>query len=175
MTQPTGQNDNIGDSQTEHEPQERLVHIHIEQDPLKSVTPERQHEQNVAIYDLLDENSFAVIDQTGPYHLYLKTDLRHIYFDVRDSREDALSGFVMALGPFRRIMREYHLVCTSYYEAIRTKSPSQIQAIDMGRRGLHNEGSDLLMQRLENYVALDNATSRRLFTLIYVMTSRGER
>jgi uncharacterized protein (UPF0262 family) len=94
---------------------------------------------------------------------------------VRDSREDALSGFVMALGPFRRIMREYHLVCTSYYEAIRTKSPSQIQAIDMGRRGLHNEGSDLLMQRLENYVALDNATSRRLFTLIYVMTSRGER
>ena len=72
MTQPTGQNDNIGDSQIEHEPQERLVHIHIEQDPLKPVTPERQHEQNVAIYDLLDENSFAVIDQTGPYHLYLK-------------------------------------------------------------------------------------------------------
>ena len=111
-----------GIARAEHEAQERLVHIHIEQDPLKPVTSERQHEQNVAIYDLLDENSFAVIDQTGPYHLYLKTDLRHIYFDVRDSREDALSGFVMALGPFRRIMREYHLVCTSYYEAIRTKS-----------------------------------------------------
>lgn len=175
MTHPSRQNDNAGDGRADSSDAGRLVQIHIEQDPLKRVSPERQHEQNVAIYDLLDENSFEVKSQSGPYHLYLKTDLRHVYFDVRDSQEVALSGFVMALGPFRRIMRDYHMVCTSYYEAIRTKSPSQIQAIDMGRRGLHNEGSELLMQRLENYVQVDNATSRRLFTLIYVMTSRGER
>ena len=175
MTYPYGQNDNAGDGRVDSSDAGRLVQIYIEQDPLKRVSPERQHEQNVAIYDLLDENSFEVKSQSGPYNLYLKTDLRHVYFDVRDNQEVALSGFVMALGPFRRIIRDYHMVCTSYYEAIRTKSPSQIQAIDMGRRGLHDEGSELLMQRLENYVQVDNATSRRLFTLIYVMTSRGER
>ncbi len=175
MTNPSGQNDNAGVDLLGSLENEHLVHIHIEQDPHKRVSQERQHEQNVAIYDLLDENSFEVKNQIGPYHLYLKTDFRHVYFDVRDSKEAVLSGFVMALGPFRRIIRDYQMVCTSYYEAIRTKSPSQIQAIDMGRRSLHNEGSDLLIQRLENYVRVDNATARRLFTLIYVMTSRGER
>ena len=154
---------------------EKLVHIHIEQDPTKSISPERQHEQHVAVYDLLDENQFAVTGAQGPYQLFLRTDLRHIHFDVRDSTQTALCGFVMALGPFRRIMRDYHLVCNSYYEAIRTKTPSQIQAIDMGRRGLHNEGAELLMQRLSNYVQVDGPTSRRLFTLIYVMTSKEER
>ena len=153
---------------------EKLLYIHIKQDTAKRVSSERIHEQEVAIYDLLDENQFDVREQTGPYHLYLKTDLRHIYFDVRDQKEAALSGFVMALGPFRRIMRDYHIVCTSYYDAIRTKSPSQIQAIDMGRRGLHDEGAELLRQRLDSYVKVDNPTSRRLFTLICVMTSRVE-
>ena len=105
--------------------------------------------------------------------MYLKTDLRHIYFDVRDQHEAALSGFVMAFN-HSADMRDYHMVCTSYYDAIRTKSPSQIQAIDMGRRGLHNEGAELLKQRLENYVEVDGPTARRLFTLICVMTSKGE-
>ena len=153
---------------------EKLLFIHIQQDPAKRLSPERIHEQEVAVYDLLDENQFDVFENTGPYHLYLKTDLRHIYFDVRDQKETSLSGFVMALGPFRRIMRDYHMVCTSYYDAIRTKSPSQIQAIDMGRRGLHNEGAELLKQRLEKYVKVDGPTARRLFTLICVMTSKGE-
>ena len=153
---------------------EKLIHIHIEQDAEKRVSPERIHEQQVAVYDLLDENQFDVREQTGPYHLYMKTDLRHVFFDVRDQKQIALSGFVMALGPFRRIMRDYHVVCTSYYDAIRTKSPSQIQAIDMGRRGLHDEGADLLKQRLDNYVIIDGPTARRLFTLICVMTSRSE-
>jgi len=175
MASSSGPKDTDQTSAKEQDNTERLVHIHIEQDPQKPVRPERQHEQNVAIYDLLDENSFAINGQIGPYQLYLKTDLRHVHFDVRDGTDIPLSGFIMALGPFRRIIREYHIVCTSYYEAIRTKSPSQIQAIDMGRRGLHNEGSDLLMQRLINYVHIDSPTARRLFTLIYVMTSRGER
>lgn len=154
---------------------EKLLYIHIEQNPTKRVSPERLHEQEVAIYDLLDQNEFDVREQTGPYHLYLKTDLRHIYFDVRNHKGSLLSGFVMALGPFRRVMRDYYIVCTSYYDAIRTKSPSQIQAIDMGRRGLHDEGAELLKQRLNSYVRVDGPTSRRLFTLICVMTSRGDK
>ena len=88
---------------------EKLLFIHIQQDRSKRVSPERIHEQEVAVYDLLDENQFDVCEKTGPYHLYLKTDLRHVYFDVRDQKETALSGFVMALGPFRRIMRDYHM------------------------------------------------------------------
>ena len=93
---------------------------------------------------------------------------------MRDEHAASMSGFVMALGPFRRIIRDYNQVCTSYYDAIRTRSPSQIQAIDMGRRGLHDEGAELLKQRLDNYVKVDGPTSRRLFTLICVMTSRGD-
>ena len=153
--------------------QERLAHVQIAQDASKPVSHDRLHEQAVAIYDLLDANLFSVIDATGPYHLHLKTDNRHIYFDVRDEHAASMSGFVMALGPFRRIIRDYNQVCTSYYDAIRTRSPSQIQAIDMGRRALHNEGADVLKERLSNYVEIDVQTARRLFTLVYVMTLRG--
>jgi uncharacterized protein (UPF0262 family) len=153
--------------------QERLTHVQIAQDASKPVSHDRLHEQAVAIYDLLDANLFSVIDATGPYHLHLKTDNRHIYFDVRNEHAASMSGFVMALGPFRRIIRDYTQVCTSYYDAIRTRSPSQIQAIDMGRRALHNEGADVLKERLSNYVEIDVQTARRLFTLVYVMTLRG--
>ena len=153
--------------------QERLTNVQIAQDASKPVSYDRLHEQAVAIYDLLDANLFSVIDATGPYHLHLKTDNRHIYFDVRDEHAASMSGFVMALGPFRRIIRDYNQVCTSYYDAIRTRSPSQIQAIDMGRRALHNEGADVLKERLSNYVKIDVQTARRLFTLVYVMTLRG--
>ena len=93
--------------------------------------------------------------------------------DVRDELAATMSGFVMALGPFRRIIRDYNQVCMSYYDAIRTRSPSQIQAIDMGRRALHNEGADVLQERLINYVKIDVQTARRLFTLVYVMTLKG--
>lgn len=152
--------------------QNRLVHIEVEQDPSRIISPEHQHEQAVAIYDILDENQFALEKTPGPYQLLLRTDMRHVHFDVRDENGRALSGFVMALGPFRRIMRDYGQVCLTYYEAIRTKSPSQIQAIDMGRRALHNEGSDMLKERMSHYTIMDEFTARRLFTLIFVMTSR---
>ena len=102
----------------------------------------------------------------------LRTDSRHIHFDVRNESEQPLTGFVMALGPFRRIIRDYFEVCETYYDAIRTKSPSQIQTIDMGRRALHNEGAELLIGRLQKYINTDQATSRRIFTLICVMIAR---
>jgi len=168
---------------TDKQPEQKkghIVHIDIERDQQLSVPAERLHEQTVAIYDLLDENSFLLKEdskngQIRGYRLYLKTDFRHVYFDVRDEDDTLLNGFGMALGPFRRVIRDYHIVCTSYYEAIRTKSPSQIQAIDMGRRGLHDEGAELLNDRLSSYAELDKQTARRLFTLIFVLIHKAER
>ena len=108
----------------------------------------------------------------GPFHLYLRAEGRHIRFDIRDSGDTELAQFYMALGPLRRVMRDYFQVCDTYYEAIRTKSPSQIQAIDMGRRALHNEGAEILRGRLDGKVATDEMTSRRLFTLICVLQTK---
>ena len=144
----------------------------IELDPNKRITAEQQHEQSVAIYDILDENYFSLEQYDGPYCLHMRTDSRHIFFDVRDEQDQPLTGFVMALGPFRRIIKDYFEVCETYYDAIRTKSPSQIQAIDMGRRALHNEGAELLINRIKKYINTDQPTSRRMFTLICVMISR---
>ncbi len=149
-----------------------ISQLKVELDPNKRITAEQQHEQSVAIYDILDENYFALKKHDGPFCLNMRTDSRHIFFDIRDEKEQPLIGFVMALGPFRRIIKDYFEVCETYYDAIRTKSPSQIQAIDMGRRALHNEGSELLISRINKYINTDKATSRRLFTLICVMIAR---
>lgn len=151
----------------------KLIKIEISHDPRRVIQPEYAHEEAVAIYDILDDNLFYLQEADGPYHLILSTDNRHVHFDVRSADAQPLKGFIMALGPFRRIMRDYYDVCNHYYDAIRTKSPTQIQAIDMGRRALHNEGSDLLQERLGNYLTTDNMTARRLFTLIYVLTHRS--
>ena len=153
--------------------QKKLIKIEISHDPRRVIQPEYAHEEAVAIYDILDENLFYLQEAEGPYHLILSTDNRHVHFDVRSEDTKPLKGFIMALGPFRRIMRDYYDVCNHYYDAIRTKSPTQIQAIDMGRRALHNEGSDLPQERLGNYLTTDNMTARRLFTLIYVLTHRS--
>jgi uncharacterized protein (UPF0262 family) len=153
--------------------QERLTHVQIAQDASKPVSHDRLHEQAVAFMTCLMLIFFLSLMPQALITFTLKTDNRHIYFDVRDEHAASMSGFVMALGPFRRIIRDYNQVCTSYYDAIRTRSPSQIQAIDMGRRALHNEGADVLKERLSNYVEIDVQTARRLFTLVYVMTLRG--
>ena len=101
---------------------------------------EAEQERSIAIYDLLEENIFEINDQSGPYHLSLRLEGRHVHFDIRAVTDKSLVQFFMAMGPLRRVMRDYFHVCDTYYDAIRTKSPSQIQAIDMGRRALHNEG-----------------------------------
>ncbi len=149
-----------------------IAKIELDMEGQHRLSSTQEHERAVAIFDLLDSNHFKLHKQAGPYHLYLRTDQRHIHFDIRDSDDEPIVNFFMALGPLRRIIRDYFQVCDSYYEAIRTKTPSQIQAIDMGRRSLHNEGSDILCNRLERHAAFDNQTARRLFTLICVMTSR---
>lgn len=136
------------------------------------MSPEDEHERNIAVYDLIEENVFSLPDHAGPYHLIMRSDARHIHFDIRSTEDQPLAGFFLAMGPLRRVIRDYRLVCESYYEAIRTKTPAQIQAIDMGRRSLHDEGSGILRQRLEGKVDMDHDTSRRLFSLICVLKGR---
>lgn len=154
-----------------------LVKIELDEAGAPRRSAEAEHERAIAIYDILEENSFALVGQAdsvldGPFHLYLRAEGRHIRFDIRDGKDAELGQFYMALGPMRRVMRDYFHVCDTYYEAIRTKTPSQIQAIDMGRRALHNEGADILRERLHGKVVTDDMTSRRLFTLICVLQTK---
>jgi uncharacterized protein (UPF0262 family) len=151
----------------------KIVVIKLDQPDSPRLSPEAEHERSVAIYDLIESNSFSLPEKDGPYHLILRADLRHIHFDVRTVQDQPVAGFFLAMGPLRRIIRDYHMVCESYYDAIRTKTPSQIQAIDMGRRSLHNEGSEILLDRLAGKVEMDSDTSRRLFSLICVLKSKG--
>jgi len=109
----------------------------------------------------------------GPYHLHLAVQENRLQFDVRDTTEKKLRDIILSLTPFRTIVKDYFMICESYYDAIKKLSPSQIEALDMGRRGLHNEGSELLRERLEGKIEIDFDTARRLFTLICVLHIRG--
>ena len=150
----------------------RLVKIELDEADAPRRSAEAEQERAIAIYDIIEDNVFDLPEHMGPFHLYLRLEGRHINFDIRDANEQNLAQFFMALGPMRRVMRDYFTVCDTYYDAIRTKSPSQIQAIDMGRRALHNEGSEILQTRLNGKVETDFDTARRLFTLICVLQTR---
>lgn len=171
---PQMKKDDVPDEMAHPNEMAHIVKLELELDPKRRISSAQEHERAVAIFDLLDENHFKLLKKAGPYHLYLRTDQRHIHFDIRNIQDEVLANFFMALGPLRRIMRDYFQVCDSYYDAIRTKSPSQIQAIDMGRRALHNEGSEVLQERLSNHATIDHATARRLFTLVCVLTSKDK-
>jgi uncharacterized protein (UPF0262 family) len=121
----------------------------------------------VAIFDLIEENSFAVTGQSrGPYVLSLSQAERRLVFAIRNEAGEDVHTYILSLGPFRGVIRDYFMICDSYYDAIRTQTPHQIEAIDMARRGIHNEGSELLKERLEGKIDIDHTTARRLFTLI---------
>jgi uncharacterized protein (UPF0262 family) len=134
---------------------------------------EVEHERAVAIYDLLEENYFAPVGHEGPFSLHLSIEESRLKLDVRNETEQPVMTINLALSPFRRLVKDYFTVCETYFEAIRTASPSRIEAIDMGRRALHNEGSEVLRERLDGKVALDLDTARRLFTLICVLHIKG--
>ena len=151
---------------------ERLVKIELDDAAGPRRPAEVEQERAIAIYDILEENQFGVPEHMGPFHLYLKLEGRHVHFDIRNEDDIEIAQFFMAMGPLRRIIRDYFHVCDTYYDAIRTKSPSQIQTIDMGLRALHNEGSELLQSRLDGKVMTDFKTARRLFTLIWVLQSK---
>ncbi len=152
----------------------RLIDVVLDETIGRS-TPDVEHERAVAIFDLIEENSFAPLGDEigGPYKLKLSLVESRLVFAI--SREDGsdVVTHILSLTPFRRIVKDYFMICESYYEAIRTSTPSQIEAIDMGRRGLHNEGSQTLLDRLSGKIDVDFDTARRLFTLVCVLHWRG--
>lgn len=152
----------------------RIVHIELDERLVVRRNPDVEHERQVAIFDLLEDNHFAPVSaHAGPFHLFLRLEDNRLVLDLRDTDGNALEAIALALTPFRKIVKDYFAVCESYFAAIRTATPSQIEAIDMGRRGLHNEGSELLRERLAARVAVDFPTARRLFTLLCVLHIRG--
>ncbi len=133
-----------------------------------------EHEREVAIYDLIDDNSFEVIGAaSGPYQLHLSIADKRLVFDIKNASGETRSVIGLALSPFRRIVKDYYMICDSYFQAIRTATPSQIETLDMARRGLHNDGSEVLKERLDGKIEVDFDTARRLFTLVCVLHWRG--
>ena len=152
----------------------RLIAVELDEAVFDHPNRDVEHERQVAIFDLLEDNSFGVCGHdTGPYRLFLSVQDRKLIFDIRDEANKPVTAFIFALGPFRRIIKDYFMICESYFDAIKTASPSKIEAVDMGRRGLHNEGSRLLIERLTNKIDIDMDTARRLFTLICALHWRG--
>lgn len=152
----------------------RIAEIGLDEALSGRLRPEVEHDRAVAIQDLIDENSFKLVDgAAGPYRVELGVDGGRLLLRVKPLSGADAQVFGLALSPFRRIIKDYFTVCDSYFEAIRTMSPSQIEAIDMGRRGLHNEGAEKLHERLQGRAEIDMPTARRLFTLLAVLHARG--
>jgi len=153
----------------------RIVHIELDEHTLISRSPEVEHERAVAIYDLLEENCFRPLGEyAGPYRLRLSIeDGNRLLFEINDAADRTQGAIRLGLTPFRRVIRDYFKICENYFDAIKRLTPSQIETIDMARRSVHNEGSEMLVERLAEKVELDLTTARRLFTLICVLHFRG--
>lgn len=159
----TGKNDNA-----------RLIDVELDE-TIGQSTPDIEHERAVAIFDLIEENSFSPVgdQEGGPYRLRLSLVEKRLIFTITRESGDQVATHILSLSPLRKIVKDYFLICESYYAAIRSATPSRIEAIDMGRRGLHNEGSQTLMNRLDGKIEIDFDTARRLFTLVCVLHWRG--
>lgn len=157
----------------------QLVDIAIDDSALPPPTPEIEQERKVAIFDLLEDNSFALplrddrAMPDGPYKLLLAIRDKRLVFDLRTESEQPAAEFHLSLGPFRQVVKDYFQICESYFDAVKKLPPSQIEAIDMARRGIHNEGARVLQERLEGKAEVDMDTARRLFTLICVLHFGG--
>ena len=153
---------------------DRLIDVQLDGESFERATPDVEHERAVAIFDLIEENTFLPDgDAGGPYKLNLSLAEKRLVFNISREDDTPVIIHVLSLTPFKRVIKDYFMICESYYEAIRTSSPAQIEAIDMGRRGLHNEGSQTLQDRLKGKIEVDFDTARRLFTLICVLHWRG--
>jgi uncharacterized protein (UPF0262 family) len=157
----------------------RISQIELDDSNLPPPTAEIEQERKVAIYDLIEENSFslpprpdrAAVD--GPYHLGLAIRDKRLVFDLETEEGQKAAEFHLSLSPFRQVVKDYYQICESYFSAVKTLPPSQIETIDMARRGIHNEGSRVLQERLEGKAEVDTDTARRLFTLICVLHFGG--
>jgi uncharacterized protein (UPF0262 family) len=153
---------------------QRLVSVTLDEASIGRSNPDVEHERAVAIYDLLEMNAFVPVGHDGgPYALHLSVDGNRLVFDIRLEDGTPVIAHLFSLSPLRRIVKDYYMICDSYYQAIRTATPDKIEAIDMGRRGIHNDGSQILMERLKDKVTVDLDTARRLFTLICVLHWKG--
>jgi uncharacterized protein (UPF0262 family) len=153
---------------------QRLVSVTLDEASIGRANPDVEHERTIAIYDLLELNHFAPVgDTSGPYALHLSINDNRLVFDIRLEDGTPVVAHLFSLSPLRRIVKDYYMICDSYYQAIRTATPDKIEAIDMGRRGIHDEGSNVLMERLKDKVTVDHDTARRLFTLICVLHWKG--
>lgn len=153
----------------------RLIDVTLDSGSFSRATPDVEHERAVAIFDLIEENSFKPCgdDGGGPYKLKLGVmDSKLVFHITREDDEVVITHF-LSMSPFQRVIKDYFLICDSYYEAIKSSSPAQIEAIDMGRRGIHNDGSEILADRLKDKIEFDMDTARRLFTLICALQWRG--
>jgi uncharacterized protein (UPF0262 family) len=147
-----------------------LTAVTLDEASLGTANDDIEHERRVAIYDLIEENKFQPVGHAGgPYNLQLGISGNRLVFDIRLADGAPVIAHMLSLAPFRRIVKDYFVVCDSYYAAIRTATPDRIEALDMGRRALHDEGSRLVMERLKRKVDIDFDTARRLFTLIAVL------
>ncbi len=152
----------------------RLEEVTLDEQSIGRTNADVEHERRVAIFDLIEENVFKLVGKApGPYKLQLSIADDRLVFAVADTQERPITRFMLSLSPYRKLVKDYFLVCESYYDAIKTAPPSRIEALDMGRRGLHDEGSRLLMERLAGKIEVDFDTARRLFTLICVLHWRG--
>jgi uncharacterized protein (UPF0262 family) len=152
----------------------RLAAVTVDETSIGRSSREVEHERAVAIYDLVVENSFRPCGHDGgPYMLQLGISGNRLVFDIRLTDGTPVIAHMLSLAPFRRIVKDYFTVCDSYYAAIRTATPDRIEALDMGRRALHDEATRIVMERLKRKVDLDFDTARRLFTLITVLHWKG--
>jgi len=151
----------------EDKPAPRLVDVVLDEASIAPRGPDVEHERRIAIFDLLEQNKFAPAGgEAECYRLKLGIQENRLVFDIQLEDGAQHATHVLSLTPLKRVIRDYFVVCETYYQAIRAASPSQIEAIDMGRRGLHDEGSQLLAERLNGKIDVDHDTARRLFTLI---------
>jgi uncharacterized protein (UPF0262 family) len=152
----------------------RLVAVTLDEDSIGRSSSDIEHERATAIYDLIEENSFAPVDHDeGPYALRIGIKENRLVLDIRRANDKPVIAHLLSLTPFKRIVKDYFMICDSYYAAIRTATPDKIEAIDMGRRGLHDEGSRILQDAIKRKVKVDFDTARRLFTLICVLHWKG--
>jgi uncharacterized protein (UPF0262 family) len=156
------------------DPSKRIAQLELDEHTVLRRNADIEHERSVAMFDLLEDNHFCPVGhEGGPYHVRLGIADNRLVLDISDSAGQPIDKVNLPLASFRGIVKDYFLICESYYAAIRQSSPSQIEAIDMGRRGLHNEGSEMLRERLADKIEIDLDTARLLFTLICVLHIRG--
>jgi uncharacterized protein (UPF0262 family) len=161
-----------------HMPDPRIIDVKLDDETIMWRSADIEQERRIAIFDILEGNYFAPVrvpedHYAGPYRLLLRVEEGRLVFDVAREDEEALGSVILALGRFRRLIRDYFAICDSYYQAIRTAAPHQIETVDMARRGVHNDGANMLKDRLDGKIEIDFDTARRLFTLICVLHIKG--